>query len=224
MLKLGAQNVKGLYLKGQEVKRAYLGSKLVFDAGGLPAGYTALEYIQSSGTQYIDTGFAPNNNTRTVADFKFENVSSNVAIFGARVSFSDRTYQFWSVSGKYRSDYNNVYTQIWDSVDATARNTVDKDKETTTVAGDSKSYTNSPFSVGYSMYLFASSEKGQAKYYSNSKLYSCQIYDNGTLVRDFVPCKNPSGAVGLYDMVSHTFYGNAGTGAFTAGPNAQKVI
>ena len=218
MLKLGAQNVKGMYLGGQEVKRAYLGSQLVFDTGGLPSGYTALKYIQSSGTQYINTGFAPNNNTRTVADFKFESVSSNAAIFGARVSFDDRTYQFWVVSGKYRSDYNTTYDQIWQNVNALTRNTVDKDKETTTVAGESKSYTNSPFSVGYSMYLFASNEKGTAMYQSKALLYSCKIYDNGTLVRDFIPCKNPSGAVGLYDMVGRTFYGNAGTGAFTAGP------
>ena len=46
-------------------------------------------------------------------------------------------------------------------------------------------------------------------------LYSCQIYDNGTLVRDFVPCINGSGEVGLYDLVGKQFYGNAGTGVFT---------
>lgn len=28
---------------------------------GLPSGYTELEYIESSGTQYVDTGVVPNN-------------------------------------------------------------------------------------------------------------------------------------------------------------------
>lgn len=27
----------------------------------LPSGYTELEYIESSGTQYVDTGVVPNN-------------------------------------------------------------------------------------------------------------------------------------------------------------------
>lgn len=36
----------------------------------LPSGYTPLEYIKSSGTQYINTGFNPNQNTRVVVDVK----------------------------------------------------------------------------------------------------------------------------------------------------------
>ena len=50
------------------------------------------------------------------------------------------------------------------------------------------------------------------------RVYWFKIYDNGTLARDFVPCKNASGAVGLYDTVDGQFYANAGTGTFTAGP------
>lgn len=53
------------------------------------------------------------------------------------------------------------------------------------------------------------------------KLYACQIYDNGTLVRDFYPCTNESGAVGLYDLVGKQFYSNAGTGAFVAGAEVK---
>lgn len=34
----------------------------------LPAGYTRLAYIESTGTQYIDTGLAPTKNFRIVVD------------------------------------------------------------------------------------------------------------------------------------------------------------
>ncbi|MBQ4353596.1 MAG: discoidin domain-containing protein [Clostridia bacterium] len=55
------------------------------------------------------------------------------------------------------------------------------------------------------------------------RMYSCQIYDNGTLVRDFVPCVDYSGEVGMYDLVSAVFYGSSGTGAFTAGsPSSEE--
>ena len=35
----------------------------------LPDGYTKLEYIESSGTQYINTGIVPKTTTRVVVDF-----------------------------------------------------------------------------------------------------------------------------------------------------------
>lgn len=49
-------------------------------------------------------------------------------------------------------------------------------------------------------------------------LYSCQIYDNGTLIRDYIPCQTTAGEIGLWDDANSVFYGNAGTGAFSAGP------
>lgn len=42
----------------------------------------------------------------------------------------------------------------------------------------------------------------------------------GAQVRNFIPCKNISGILGLYDIVNNIFYTNAGTGTFTAGPIA----
>ena len=36
-----------------------------------------------------------------------------------------------------------------------------------------------------------------------------------------MPCKDPSGNVGLYDLVGGQFYGNSGTGVFAAGPEAE---
>lgn len=35
---------------------------------------------------------------------------------------------------------------------------------------------------------------------------------------DLVPCINPNNEVGMYDMVNGSFYGNSGSGSFTAGP------
>ena len=47
------------------------------------------------------------------------------------------------------------------------------------------------------------------------KLYYMEIYDNGTLVRYFVPCVRESdGEIGLYDIVNQKFYANEGEGSF----------
>ena len=55
--------------------------------------------------------------------------------------------------------------------------------------------------------------------WSIAKLYSCKMYNNSIIVRDFVPVKRISDNVyGLWDKVNEVFYENAGTGAFTGGP------
>ena len=48
----------------------------------------------------------------------------------------------------------------------------------------------------------------------------CKIYDNNTLVRNFVPCyRKADNVAGLYDLVNGVFYTNAGTGTFIVGGN-----
>ena len=184
----------------------------------LPSGYTELEYIQSTGTQYINTGFKPNNNTHV---FLIANLTStptgNTSLFGARTAATSKNYAMLFIPPVFRSDYNNSYTQTW-GITATTKRTYDKNKETTTLDGTSKSYTNALFQADYALYLFAINSAGASQWYASMQMYACQIYDNGTLVRNFIPCKNTSGVVGLYDTVEGQFYSNAGTGSFTAGP------
>ena len=69
------------------------------------------------------------------------------------------------------------------------------------------------------MYIFNNNNNGSLSGGSSAKLYSCKIYDNGTLIRDFVPAKRMSDNVyGLWDKVNEVLYENAGTGTFTGGP------
>ena len=68
------------------------------------------------------------------------------------------------------------------------------------------------------MYLFSVHNGGSSYANASMKLYACQIYDDGTLVRNFIPCRTPNREIGLWDDVNGVFYGNAGTGTFTAGP------
>ena len=55
-------------------------------------------------------------------------------------------------------------------------------------------------------------------------LYRAKIYNNGVLVRDFIPVKNPSHVLGLYDLVKNVFYPKSGgTNDFIAGPVVNIV-
>lgn len=51
----------------------------------IPSEYQMVEYIQSTGTQYINTGFTPNQDTRVVCDFQVTEMSA-AFVFGSRTS------------------------------------------------------------------------------------------------------------------------------------------
>ena len=52
------------------------------------------------------------------------------------------------------------------------------------------------------------------------RIYYFKIYENGVLVRNYVPCYRISdGVIGLYETVTGTFVTNAGEGTFTKGGN-----
>lgn len=189
----------------------------------LPSGYKKLEYIQSSGTQYINTGFNPNQNTRVVVDAKPLSVTQKQlwCIFGVRTSVFFELYKASTSNMRLTFLYGSTYTQGFDSLDYTKRHTFEINKNTATVDGTTLTYSAQTFQQAYPLFLFASNNTGKAGGIAAAELYSAKVYDNGTLIRNFIPCKNASGVIGLWDDVNSVFYQNAGSGTFTAGPEIK---
>ena len=181
----------------------------------LPAGYTELAYIQSTGTQHLDTLFKPNNHTRVVIDFRstFSTANSPKGLLGSRNSSDIGMFAFL-YSNRIDPNYNGVSKSV--TVDSLQRHVYDFNQNSFSVDGAAVSFDAGVFSPGYNLLLLSVQNYGTI---DNRKaegyLYSCQIYDNDVLVRDFVPCIKDDGEVGLYDLVGKQFYGNAGTGVFT---------
>lgn len=209
-----AGNTHGGYAR--KIKKGYIGVEN-FTPRTLPSGYTQIEYIQSSGTQWIDTGFKPNHNTRVVADCYLDSAASTMSAFGAWTGTSTNAFIH---AGKSDNSacvffYGTGNTSI--SVPKTGRHLIDFNMNEASIDGVSASATTQTFSCTYSMFLMAYNSAGSAANKATGKLYSCRVYDNGVMVRDFVPCTNSSGTAGLYDLVNAVFYQNAGTGTFTSG-------
>ena len=194
----------------------------------LPSGYTQVEYIESSGTQCIDSMFKPNQDTRVVLDFQMtaenSDLSANV-VFGARSSASSKAFAVqWNTSNdNFQHFYNNGYDNL-DFGNFDIRQVAEMNKNVFSLNGETHTRTYASFQCAYTLYLFALNNAGTVAFYSKMRLYSCQIYDNGTLIRDYVPCLNPSGTAGLYDMVNGVFYGNAGTGSFSVGETLRENV
>lgn len=187
----------------------------------LPVGYTPLEYIESTGTQYIDTGFKPNNDTRVVMCSRITTKpSSSACLFGSRKASGSIDNSLWYVasSNNFQSGYGNAKLTAT-APDILAKRVYDKDKNKFYVDGELLiTNTAATFQTSWTLFLMENNQNGSAQGNKCAmKLYYCQIYDAGVLIRDYVPCKNEIGAVGLYDLVYGEFYPNAGNGVFAAG-------
>lgn len=200
----------------------------------LPNGYTQLEYIKCEGAQYINTGFIPTGNTRLILDFQLDRKNEQALFCGGRTAASGSdpisyTAFFGNSAGTIRRDYygtSKTTTKSWNAGD---RIVFDANKNVTTINGDSTLLSNFTLNTSSTsimpIVLFTTCYQASSNSsitLSNSnwayyKVFSCKIYDNGTLVRNFLPAKNSSGTLGLYDTVNSKFYTNAGANTFTAG-------
>lgn len=174
-----------------------------------------LEYLQATGTQYIDTGYVPNQNTRIVLDAHIVPTTTNDPVFGARTATTNNVFALWTSSTAVNPQYGNVaYNTQTISMDCNQRLIYELNKNVFTVNGTTKTFAEATFDSTYPMYLFQINNGGSIyNRYTKGKIYSCKIYDNDVLVRDFVP-KLIDGVAGLYDNISSDFYTNAGTGNF----------
>lgn len=194
-----------------------MGEAIKFGRGLVVPEYTRLDYIAATGTQYIDTKFIPNQDTRVAAEVVMPVASSVNWLFGARGGAQDRAFCFLTVGNYYRSDYGAAQYAFGTTVSFTGDFTIDFNKNAISLnSSNSGTMTASTFTAPCSLVLLGNNNNGSVTPSTGAKIYSCQIYDNGTLVRDYIPAKYKDGKIGLWDKVEKKFYGNAGSGAFTA--------
>ena len=165
-----------------------------------------LEYLEGTGTQYIDTGLD------YFADFELgiqlrENVSNKALGNGRsyclqRQNASTGCWQYMSGSTSYNTaiKITEYHTMTWKN------NTVYADGEKLT--GFVKSRNG-----GSRMLLFAAEADNQ---YHNI-IHFCKMWDNGNLVRDFIPVLDWNDVPCMYDKVSGELFYNKGKGQFAYG-------
>lgn len=187
--------------------------------------YTELEYIECTGTQYIDTGIVANSDT-TSFEFDYNLLAkpnTYYGVIGARVNYNKG--RFGAISNK-----GNTYS-YWgiDSVDYLF-------KGTATLVGDniitynrvaSKTYyinstsiinITESFSTGATLSLGAIHRQNDNSYIYPAvglRIKRFKLWENGELVLDLVPAKDTSNVICMFDLISRKYFYNAGTGVFT---------
>ena len=177
-----------------------------------------LSYIESTGTQYIDTGFTHNQNTKLEIKTSFNNIDQIEAIVNSSNNNSPyNNFNLFKINNEYRTDYAESFKSIPEvtfSINTPYIFLQDKNKsyvDGTLVA----THPTATFTGSYPIRLLAKTSDGSRQ--MRGKVYYCKIWDNETLVRDFVPWKDEFGIICLHDNVENKNYYNAGTGTFIAG-------
>lgn len=225
--------VSGSTLKFSNVQKGTICS--VYES--YKSAYNLLEYIGSTGTQYIDTGYVMSSNTEKIyADYEKTDVSNSVSIFGAEknISGSNRSFTLIpygtntstiyigdnSSSLSLPSEANVRYRTTLEANGGNLKVSVLKVSDNTTTTNTTTYTVNNGnlTAVTNSIILFGNHTSSGYSQLSTVKIYSFKLWDNGVLKRNLVPVSRKSDNVlGMYDTVSNVFYTNAGTGTFTAG-------
>jgi hypothetical protein len=176
-------------------------------------------YIESSGTQYIDTEVCPYK-TKTEITFQcLVQPTANAYIMGAWTTNNNRYYPivYTKTTGFACANRSNTYT-TFGAYDTNVHTVIYNDENNkvyfdgvakTTVSDLSTSVTNS-------IYLFATHGSSGAEEHCACRIMSVKITDKttNTLVRDLKPYKDEAGVYCMYDEVEKKCYYNAGSGSF----------
>lgn len=174
-----------------------------------------IEYLQSSGTQWIDTEIIPDVNTHFKIDCTITN--TNNVDYGCLQS--NKRFHI----GKYTNCFYFGVGSDWKTTIAqdNARHILELDSNGTATVDGTDYTVGSGYSgtgITCSLFLFARNNGTTGKYPTSGNLYAAQISQGGVLVRDMYPVR--VGQVGyMYDRISKRLFGNSGTGTFTLGPD-----
>lgn len=188
----------------------------------LPSNYQEVEYIQSSGTQYIDTGYIVNASDTISWEFTAMIPSQSEAFMGANgylqfhVTSSGVGVSTLNASGlgakkTFRIDFSNSVTKLY--IDNTLVETKDW-------AG---SYSGANVKLG----IFKLGDADN-RWHTTISPVSCTLYEYAinigkNEVSRCVPCyRKADNVAGLYDLVNNVFYTNAGSGVFAVGADSNK--
>lgn len=213
--------IKKIYSGSNSFNKVYIGSNLVHKANNI----NYVDYIESTGTQYIDTGYAFKTKTQKIecelsitasggyAACGSYTANRNGVLYGMILKLSS-SEMFMIGQSKYTASksfsLNTRYNIILESYNSSYRikfgNLFD-------VTGSCN-----PIYAITAINHFIFNANGSSSINlapAKMKLYSYKMYDNGVLVRDYRPVKDANGVYCPYDEVEKKYYYNAGTGSFS---------
>lgn len=202
--------------------------KRMANAGGgiIPAEYQQVEYLQSSGTQYIDTGINASSTLQTTLIFRLSqnfDFTKDYFLLGARTKNNSSTRYSVDTPSYTQIRFSNT-TTISVANMATSLNTLIYRSGYQEYNGAQVSTASAPATTQVKLWLFGTSnyDNGYTTPYlcNGAQINRCMLGTaaDAAVYRDLISCYRKSdNKPGMFDVVTNTFFTNAGTGEFIVG-------
>ena len=189
-----------------------------------------VQYLESSGTQYIDTGIVPTWDTMFTATYEYLSTVSGSGnydmIAGVRTTGAGSTrYYPISLNGSLLKERYVFSSKVKSKTHlARASHTIvfnDENHHVIVDGDDLGAFTDQLSSSTRTCWLFGANSEGNDHWYSNARIYECTLVTNGVPARTYIPVVDEDGEACMFDEVEQKLYRNQGTGSFTAGPRSD---
>ena len=218
----------------------------------LPSNYKKLDYIESTRTQYIDTGYIPKTTTKIELDLSFNGDFKDIQIYGGNNGFfgvADSPTKMYLINFGNGSNYNRLYPWFnkryeYEGQQAeplnvnedirTNRNTLTIENGRISYGTINRTISNKESNQDNSMYIFgrrvydgySTTEIDSGSFTSyNMRVYDMKVYENNVLIRHYIPVLNTTNhKLGLYETENNVFYSNIGTGEFNSEYTTNETI
>lgn len=196
----------------------------------VPDGYTQLKFLESSGTQIINTEVAPTLETRLqVTGVRMPSQRGYNRLAGCNdpviyIPMDDGAYGITFYCRFGNSSEVTIVTPLpcgGTCVPPTI--TVDKTQALFEADGASRTKDYSATGMGTvdpltRIALFGCKKGSTYTQFTAGRIFRAKIWDDDVLIRDMIPAKRDADdALGMYDIVNDVFYTNDGTGTFIGG-------
>ena len=194
----------------------------------IPSIYKVLDYIQSTGTQYIDTGIVPTSTTRVVTEIEVSTTEQDIVIFGCKNIYANLTnanhYHLTAYLNKWYFGKDNTQGNAgtYDNIVGTIYKIDFNNNQSIYINGTE--IASSIGTVGNGN-LIISARIGQNTKYGKFKYRSFIVYEGTSLVANFIPVYDTlTNKYGMWESVQGKFYGNDGTGDFKGSIVGYTVV
>lgn len=185
--------------------------------GGLPSSYTAVNYLQSSGSQYIDTGRKLTQDSDITIDFSIVGgINRSAGIFGSRESASKNNLTLiLDMDARFLVDFSEYRQHRFITAASLERTKIQINKAGVWVNDILKTSWSdvADFETPTNGLIF---DVGNNNWTGNKAIMRLYGYTDGD-AQQLVPCLDANGVPCLYDLIGKTALYNQGAGSFTWG-------